>query len=77
LIRFIDRLQLVTSPVRRGGSGVGEIAAGGEDCAVGGTLVGSAVGVGWEIPTQNRPSNSSLEAEYKGEEVENFPAITG
>jgi hypothetical protein len=77
LIKFIDRLQLVTSPVSRGGSGVGEIAAVGEACRVGGILVESTVGVGWEIPAQNRPSNSSFEAEYNGEETENFPAITG
>jgi len=77
LIKLIDRLQLVTSPVSRGGNGVGEICAVGEACAVGGILVGSFVGVGWEIPAQNRPSNSSFEAEYIGEEMENFPAITG
>jgi hypothetical protein len=40
-------------------------------------LVGSSVGVGWEIPAQNCPFNSSLEAEYNGEETKNFPAITG
>jgi hypothetical protein len=77
LIKLIDRLQLVTSPVSRGGREVGEIATIGEGWTVGGILVGSSVGVGWKIPTQNRPSNSSFEAEYNGEETENFPAITG
>jgi hypothetical protein len=77
LIKFIDRLQLVTSPVSRGGKGVGDIPRVAEACAVGGMLVGNSVGVGWEIPAQNRPSNSSFEAEYKGEEAENFPSITG
>jgi hypothetical protein len=77
LIKLIDRLQLVTSPVSRGSSGVGEIAAVAEACIVGGILVGSCVGVSWEITAQNCPSNSSFEAEYNGEDAENFPAITG
>ena len=48
LIKFIDRLQLVTSPVSRGGRGVGDISAVGEACAVGvgGVLVGGSVGGG-------------------------------
>lgn len=77
LISFADRLQLVTSPVSRGGGTVGDISTVGEACAVGDILVGGSVGVGWGIPAQNRTSNSSFEAEYNGEEVENFPEITG
>ena len=83
LIKFIDRSQLVTWPVSRGGGGVGDIATVGEACAVGDgvgvgdVLVGSSVGVGWGIPAQNRASRSAFEAEYSGEEAENFPEMTG
>jgi hypothetical protein len=77
LIKFRDRSQLVTSPVSRGGGGVGDISAVGEAGTVGDILVGNSVGVGWEIPGQNRASNSSFEAEYNDEEAENFPEITG
>jgi hypothetical protein len=89
LIKLIARLQLVTSPVSRGGNGVGEIVAVREVCtvgertavgeagAVGAMLVGSFVAVGWIVPAQSRPFNSSFEAAYNGEETENFPAITG
>ena len=83
LIKCVERSQLVTSPVSRGGGGVGEFSAVGEACAVGDVvgvgdvLIGSSVGVGWGIPAQNRASRSSFEAEYSGEEAENFPEMTG
>jgi hypothetical protein len=82
LIKFIDRSQLVTSPVSRGGGGVGDIATVGEACAVGdagevGEVTGVSEGAGWGAIPHNCKSRSSFEAEYRGEEAVNFSGMTG
>ena len=82
LIKFMDRSQLVTSPVSRGGGGVGDIATVGEACAIGdagevGVVTGVSVGVGWGAMPHNCKSRFSFEAEYSGEEAVNFPGMTG
>ena len=68
LIKFMDLSQLVTSPVSRGGEGVGDMATVGEACEVGdagwvAVLAGVSVGVGWGATPQNCKSRSSFEAE--------------